>query len=160
MSKRANAIADRIEQGANALADFIEGLSEAEWQTIVPDEERSVGVLVHHVANFYPTEVELAQQLASGKPITGITSEILDGINAEHAEEHATVDKRETLQMLRENSKVAADQVRMFTDDDLDNAATISINANAPLTAQFFLEDHALRHSFHHLESIQNALGK
>ena len=36
MSKRANALAERIEQGAEALAGLAEGLSEAEWQRVVP----------------------------------------------------------------------------------------------------------------------------
>ncbi|HMR65702.1 MAG TPA: hypothetical protein PKE64_16970 [Anaerolineae bacterium] len=49
MSKRADAIAERIEQGGEALAAFTESLSEAEWQTVIPDEERTVAVLVHHV---------------------------------------------------------------------------------------------------------------
>jgi hypothetical protein len=41
-----------------------------------------------------------------------------------------------------------------------DRAATVSLNADATLTAQFFIEDHALRHSFHHLASIQAALNE
>ena len=32
--------------------------------------------------------------------------------------------------------------------------------ANAPLTTQFFIEDHALRHRFHHLANIEAALGR
>ena len=58
------------------------------------------------------------------------------------------------------NSKAAADAIRRFSDEELDRAAPISLNANAPLTAQFFVEDHALRHSFHHLASIRAALGR
>ena len=48
---RARALADRIEQGASALASFAEGLSDAEWNTMVPGDGRPVGVMVHHVAN-------------------------------------------------------------------------------------------------------------
>ena len=47
---------------------------------------------------------------------------------------------------------------RKFSDANLDSAASISLNADAPLTAQFFIEDHALRHSFLHLENIKKAL--
>ena len=54
----------------------------------------------------------------------------------------------------------AAGRVRKFTDEELDNAATISLNADAPLTAQYFIEDHALRHSFHHLANIREALNR
>jgi hypothetical protein len=158
MNERANALADRIEQGAEALGAFIESLSEAEWEMVIPGEERTAGVLVHHVASNYEIEIDLARLLASGEPITGVTWDVIDGMNAEHAEENAIVDKQEVLQMLRETGKAAADRVREFTDQELDSAALVSLNADAPLTAQFFIEDHALRHSFHHLVNIREAL--
>ena len=160
MNKRANALAERIEEGAEALATFAEGLSNAEWQKVVTDEQRPVSVLVHHVANMYPIEVELAQRLASGQPIVGVTWDAVDQMNAEHAQEHHAVSKEETLRLLRENSKAAADKVRELTDDELDYAATVSLNADAPLTTQFFIEDHALSHSFHHLASMRVALNR
>lgn len=160
MSKRANALAERIEQGAQALATLAESLSEAEWQTIVPNEGRTVGVLIHHVASVYPLEVELAQGLAAGKPIAGVTWDAVAHMNAGHAQEHAAAGKQETLELLRQNSKLAANAIRQFSDEELDSAAPVSLNADAPLTAQFFVEDHALRHSFHHLASIQAVLNR
>ena len=158
MGTRSDALAERIEQGASAMIAFADGLSEEQWQTIVPNEQRSVGVLIHHVASSYQVEVDLAGEIAAGNPIAGITMDALDHMNAQHAAEHQSVGKEETLQLLRENSKVAAERVRNFTDSQLDSAATISLNADAPLTAQFFIEDHALRHSFHHLASMMAAL--
>ena len=158
MNKRANLLAGRIEQGAESLASFCEGLSDAEWNTVVPNEERPVGVLVHHVAASYQIEVDLAGKLASGEPIADVTWDVIDGINADHAKEYARVEKNEVLHLLRVNAKVAADRVRAFSDKELDSAAGVSLNADAPLTAQFFIEDHALRHSFQHLASMRDAL--
>jgi hypothetical protein len=160
MSKRANALAARIEQGAAALAAFAENLSDAEWQTLVPGEDRTVGVLIHHVASVYPLEVDLARQLAEGTPIAGVTWDAVAQMNAQHAHDHATASKGETLERLKLNSRVAADRVRAFTDEELDRAATVSLNSDAPLTAQFFIEDHALRHSFHHLAAIKATLNR
>jgi hypothetical protein len=34
----------------------------------------------------------------------------------------------------------------------------VSLNADAPLTCQFMLEDHAVRHSHHHLARIKATL--
>jgi hypothetical protein len=34
----------------------------------------------------------------------------------------------------------------------------VSLNSDAPLTCQFFLEDHPVRHSYHHLAAIRRAL--
>jgi len=158
MSRRADALAGRVEQGANTLAAFAEGLSDAEWRAVVPPDGRTVGVMIHHVASVYPVEIELAGLIASGKAVSGVTWDTVAGLNAKHAHEHATVGKQETLELLRRNSDAAVKAILAFTDEELDTAAPVSINAGAPLTAQFLIEDHALRHSFHHLAKIKAAL--
>lgn len=160
MTTRAESLADRIEQGARALADFAETLTAAEWQIVVPDERRTVGVLIHHVASVYPGEVRLVETVAAGKAVSGATWDAVAGMNARHAEEHAGAGKDETLVLLRQNSKAASVRVREFTDAQLDTAASVSLNAAAPLTAQFLIEDHALRHSFHHLGGIRAMLNR
>ena len=160
MSLRAESLADRIEEGAQAMASLVEGLTDAEWKTVVPNDQRSVGLLVHHVATSFQVEVDLARGLASGNPIVGVTWEVIDQMNAKHAQDHASPDQKGTIEMLRQNSKMAADAVRKFTDEELDSAAKVSLNADAPLTTQFFIEDHALRHSFHHLANIKAALNQ
>ncbi len=68
--------------------------------------------------------------------------------------------KGEALELLRRNSSEAADAVRVFTDDELDQAAPFSLSCGAPMTAQFVIEDHALRHSWHHLARIRAAVGR
>ena len=92
MSKRTDALAERLELGALALANLAATLTDAEWQTPVPHDGRTIGVIVHHVAIVYPLEVR------------------------------------------------------------------VSLNSYAPLTCQFLLEDHAVRHSYHHLARIRAAL--
>jgi hypothetical protein len=157
-SARANALAERLEQGARALAALATDLTEAEWQTRIPGDGRTIGVIVHHVATMYPLEIQLAQALAAGNAIEGVTSDVVDAINAKHAKEHATVTKQEALDLLRRNSAAAAAAIRALSDEELERAAPISLNADAPLTSQFMLEDHAVRHSYHHLAKIRAAL--
>ena len=71
MGRRAELLADRIEEGAAGLAAFVEGLSAAEWRTPVSaTDRRSVGIIVHHVASVYPIEIDLARTVASGKAVT------------------------------------------------------------------------------------------
>lgn len=81
-------------------------------------------------------------------------------MNAGHATDNAAVTKAAAIDLLRKNSKAAADAVRGFTDEQLDNAAPFSLSFGAPVTAQFVLEDHAVRHSWHHLARINSALGR
>jgi hypothetical protein len=157
-TERANDLADRLVKGAGALANLASVLTIDEWNTRIPHDGRTVGVVVHHVASVYPIEIELAKTLAGGKPITGVTPEDIDKMNAEHAAKFNGVTKDETLDLLWRNSAAAAAAIRALSDEELDRAATVSLYANAPLTCQFVLEDHAVRHSYHHLGKIKKAL--
>ena len=158
MGQRSNALAERLEQGARALANFATSLTDEEWQLPIPHDGRKIGVVVHHVGRMYPLEIQLAQQAARGEPIVGVTWDAVAGINAAHAAEVDGVTKAEALDFLRQNSTAAARDIRALTDDQLDTAVPVSLNADAPLTCQFFLEDHAVRHSYHHLAVIKAAL--
>jgi len=81
-------------------------------------------------------------------------------MNAKHAREQVNASKTETLELLRNNSEAAAAAVRAFSDEELDRAAPFSLSFGAPVTAQFVIEDHALRHSWHHFARIRRALGR
>ena len=76
------------------------------------------------------------------------------------AQDQASATKATTLEQLRKNSHEAANAVRALTDDELDQAAPFSLSFGAPMTAQFVIEDHALRHSWHHLAKIRAPLGR
>jgi hypothetical protein len=157
-SQRARALADHLEQGASALATFASALSDVEWQTRVPKDGRKIGVIVHHVASVYPLEIQLAQTLAGGKPVTGVTMDDVDAMNAAHAKAHDAITREAALDLLRRNSAAAATAIRSLTDEELDRAAEASLYSDAPVTCQFMLEDHAVRHSYHHLARIQRTL--
>jgi hypothetical protein len=150
-----------IEEGAAGLADFVQGLSQAEWQMPVsPTDTRSVGVIVHHVASVYPMEIELARAIAGGNAVTEVTWDVVAGLNAGHAREQAGVTKAAAIELLIRNGREAARAVRGFTDEELDRAAPFGLSFGAPMTAQFVIEDHALRHSWHHLARIRKAVGR
>jgi DinB superfamily len=160
-SHRAQLLAERIQEGAAGLAAFAEGLSEAEWLTPVSaTDRRTVGVIVHHVASMYPIEIDVARAVASGKSVMDVSWGAVAEINAQHAREHGGAGKAATLELLRRNSLEAATVVRALTDEELDRAAPFSLSFGAPVTAQFVIEDHALRHSWHHLARIRAAVGR
>ena len=158
MTQRSHDLAIRLEAGAAALAQYAASLSDAEWHLKLPHDGRSVGVVVHHVARMYPLEIRLARTLAEGSAIEGVTWEDVHAVNAGHAIEFAGVDKATALATLLVASQAAAAAVRALTNGQLDRAAPVSLNADAPLTCQFFVEDHALRHSYHHLAAIRDAV--
>jgi len=141
------------------LVTFARDLSDAQWRTIVPRDGRTVGVIVHHVASMYPIEMGVVQKAVEGVPITDVTWELVAQINAGHAQEHATVSKQEALDLLVRNSQEASRGIRRLTDAELARAVPFSLSFGAPMTVQFIIEDHPLRHPWHHLARLQAALG-
>jgi hypothetical protein len=161
MSTRAEQLATRIEEGAAGLAAFAEQLSDAEWtMPTSATDRRTIGQIVNHVALVYPIEIDLAGAVAGGNAVTEVTWPVVANLNAGHATEYAKVTKAEALALLRKNSQQAADAVRGFSDEQLDRSAPFSLCYGAPVTAQFVIEDHALRHSWHHLSRIRAAVGR
>jgi len=157
-NRRSQALAEILERGASALAAFAGSLTDAQWQARIPHDGRKIGVVVHHVATMYPLEIQLAQQLASGKPIEGVTWDVVHEINAKHAADFDGVTRAAALDLLRRNSEAASAAIRALSDEQLDTTLPISLYGDAPLTCQFMLEDHAVRHSYHHLAKIRLAV--
>ena len=158
MGARAEALAQRIEQGAKTLAVYAQGLSDEEWTSAIPPDGRTAGVIIHHVASIYPIEIHLANEIAAGNAVTDVTWAVVADLNAKHAQDNARCRKQDTIDLLLKNSHEAAQAVRALSDAQLDSAAAFSLNAGAPLTAQFVIEDHALRHAWHHLAKIKAVL--
>jgi hypothetical protein len=154
-SQRARALAERLEEGARALAAFASTLTDDEWRRPHPKDGRRIGVIVHHVASVYPVEIGLAKTVAEGHPVIGVTPGTIDEMNAAHAAENESVTREATLDLLRRNSAAAAAAIRELTDEELDRAELVSLYSDAPLTCQFVLEDHAVRHSYHHLARLR-----
>ena len=96
----------------------------------------------------------------AGTPIVGVTWTTVHEMNAAHAVEHVAATRSETLELLAENSAAAVDAIRMLSDDELDRAVLVSLYGDAELTCQFMLEDHAVRHSYHHLARLRAAVGR
>jgi hypothetical protein len=159
MGRRSESLAARIEEGATALADFAKKLTDAQWKTVVPKDGRTVGVTVHHVASMYPIEMGVVSSVAGGKAVTDVTWDVVADINATHAKENANVSKQAALDLLAKNSKAAADDVRKLTDEQLDRVLPFSLSYGAPVTTQFVIEDHPMRHPWHHLFRVKKALG-
>ena len=159
MSKRSEVLAGRLEQGVRELTELARTLTDEQWKTKIPHDGRTVGVCVHHVGTMYPIEIDLAQKLAAGQAVEGVTWDAVHELNANHAREHASCTKEEAIDLVQRNSAAAAAAVRALSDEQLDSAAGLSLNSDGPRTCQFMLEDHAVGHAWHHLLKIRKALG-
>jgi len=159
MTTRAEALADRIEKGAVEFANFARHLSEAQWRAVVPHDGRSVGTIVHHVGFQYPIEMDVVRAATSGAPITEVTWEVVAKINADHAAANPAPSKAESIALIEQNGRRAAQEVRDLSDAQLATAVPFSLSYGAPVAGQFIVEDHPLRHPWHHLAKIRVALG-
>jgi hypothetical protein len=157
-ARRADALADRLEQGAKALADFAASLTDAQWRMRCLPDGRTVGVIVHHVGFVYPIEIDISRPLAKGEPLTGVTMDDVHAMNAKHAVDYAAVTKEQAIDLVRANSAAAAAAIRILSDEQLAQAAPASLYSDAPITCQFILEDHAVRHSYHHLARLRRTI--
>ena len=65
-------------------------------------------MVVHHVASVYPIEIQLAQTLAAGNAVTGVTWDVVHKMNHEHGDTNDGVTKEAALSLLASNSSAAA----------------------------------------------------
>jgi hypothetical protein len=159
MSFRANALAERLERGVFEMSKLATSLTNAEWvRQMSSTDRRSIGTIVHHIGNMLPLEVQLAQMIASGKAIEGVTYDEVDKTNATHAKDFPAPSKEDAIDFLCNNSMDAAAAIRAMSDEELDRATPNSLYGDAVLTCQFMLEDHAVRHVWHHLAKIRAAV--
>ena len=157
MSERAQALAEQFEQANNEAIAAVERCSDEQWRRHIESENRSVGVVMHHVAIAHPVIAEWVTAAARGQDV-GIERGRIDQFNAQHAREQATCTKAETLDLLRRNGEAAARVVRALDDAQLDNSATIIIG-RPPLTAQQVTERILIGHVRGHLATVQAAIG-
>jgi uncharacterized damage-inducible protein DinB len=69
VSERAQALAEQFEQANNEAIAAVEGCSDEQWRRHVESENRSVGVVMHHVAIAHPVIAEWLTAAARGQDV-------------------------------------------------------------------------------------------
>jgi hypothetical protein len=160
-SARGQALATRLDEATNTLIAQVEACSEAQWRASAPNEDRSVGTMVHHIAVQAPIVAGWGAQVGKGE-VPPVTMEIVHADNAEHAAAHASPDKAETLDLLRRNTAVAAGILRGLSDAQLDQTVPLPLFGGQPVSAQLIIEmvliGHIQGYPHSHLPNIQAAL--
>lgn len=162
ISARAAELASRLEQATATLLAAVEPCSEAQWQAECPNEGRTLGVMVHHIASAAPLVLGWAELVASGQALPPITLDHVHVANAEHAHAHAGCAKDATLALLRQSSAAAAARIRTFSDEQLDRSAPFAMFGGQPTSTQLVLEMILIGHiqgfPHSHLPNIQAGL--
>ena len=157
-SPQARELAAQYEQVTATLLTVAEACDDAQWHTRCANEERSVGVLVHHLASFAATAPELVGHVVAGDPPPPLTQEMVDHANARHAAMYAHVGQAETLDLVRTASATTAAYIRSLSAHDLAQRTHIPFAGPGTLSVDQLISFLLIGHTLGHLSSIQVAL--
>jgi DinB superfamily len=155
-SERAAALADEFAAANEAAIVLAESCSESQWRTVVPGEEWTVGVVLHHVAEGHAQGARWLLSMAAGDGVAD-TGDDIDRHNVTHAEQWSDVSVADTVALLRDNGHRTEALLRALTDEELDRTAPFG-----PAGGQLFLVEQlaavASGHPRGHLAHAQKAL--
>jgi len=158
MSARAETLAKQFEAKAAEMTGALEKLTDADWKKTTGGEKWTVGVAAHHVANSHEGIAGLLKTVASGKPMSPFTMDMLNEGNAKHAVQFANCTRDETLALHKKNAAAAAAAVRGLSDAELDRSATVLTGMPA-MTVQQMIEGILIHHIDDHFDSIRKTIG-
>ncbi len=147
---------------ANAeLIVFIEACSPEDWRTIVPDEQRTVGVLLHHIAYCYERLLALVQlkvegQAPLGKALPPNTHELAVKMNADHAQAQANCSPTEVIDFTRTEGSIVSTYISGLSDEQLDWTGHKRV-VKGEMSVQRVIEG-MIEHGKDHVQSIQATL--
>ena len=148
----------QVEEATATTTAVIEKCTDAQWQTAVAEEERPVGVVLHHIAYAYPFVVEWACNLAQGEGVPAISYDDVNALNHQHAEAQADVDPASTLALLKSNAQAAQAQIGQLSDADLQVSAPFPLIGGQPISVQQMVQWFLVNHAHNHVEVISKTL--
>jgi hypothetical protein len=158
MSTRARELAAAFERANETVIAAIESCSDEQLRTSCDGEGWPVVVTAHHIALSYQPIAGLVVSIANNQPLPPLTPEMLDEMNAKHAQECANVSREETVALLRREASAAIAAVRDLTDEQLRQTAVVVLAGGQTLSAEQVLELALVGHPTDHGQSIQTAL--
>jgi len=146
------ACAAEIDAARDRLIGFVDSCSEEQWRTAplaLDGDPRPVAVVVDHVADAYEYLAGWIRQIAAGEQVD-VDSDVVDALNADHADAAAAVTRAEVTGHLRRSGAAISDLVAGLSAADLAVA-----NGQIRLLAQI-----AARHADNHRSDLETALAR
>jgi hypothetical protein len=159
MGAKADGLAKQFEAKVQEATALIETLSDAEWKQVTTAEKWPVGVVAHHVATGHEGISGILKTVASGQPMPHFTLDMLHQMNAQHATEHASCTKGETLALHKKNAAAAATIVRGLGDADLAKSGKVFVDA-PPMNVESIVTAILINHIDDHFGSIRKTVGR
>lgn len=157
MSERAEKLATQFEQLNADVIKTIQGCSDGQWKATCKEEDWPVAVTAHHIAGGYEPITGLIKAMSAGAEFPPLSLEMIDGLNAQHAQQYANVSRDETIEALRNGGAAAVETVRSLTDDQLEKTAVVLAGEPA-LTTEQAIQNVLIDSAAQHLNSIRAAI--
>jgi uncharacterized damage-inducible protein DinB len=158
MGAKGEAFARQFEAKVEEATAFLETLSDADWKKTTAAEKWTVAVTAHHIARSYEAVTHIIKTIAAGQALPHFTPQMLDEMNAQHAEEFAGCTKAETIALHKKGAAVAAAAVRGLSDAEL--AKTGPVFTGLPsMSAEEMVKRALLDHVDEHFGSIRKTIG-
>ena len=160
MEQRVAGLADQFEAVHREVVTFCQALSSSDWETYVPNEERTVGVLIQHIAIGYGAEAGLIRAIVNGQPLPAIYAswDALNAMNARDAVALRSGTQAEALQLLDLHASETSQFLRTLTDDDLGKSQPLGIRDGELWTVERVIRTIVLGHPRWHMASIRSTL--
>jgi len=155
MGERGATLASQFDLVNREVIAAVERLSDDQWTRLVPGENWTVGVVVHHIAEGHKVITRWVQDLASRRPLQPALEEI-DDINARHASQSATCTKEETAELLARNGEATLRVVRELSDEQIAGSGPFR---GEQWTAADMIERVLIGHPQRHMDHVQSVLG-
>ena len=159
MGAKSEALTKQYEAKVQEATGVLEGLSDADWKKTTAAEKWTVGVVAHHVASGHEGISGIIKTVAGGQSIPTFTMDMLDGMNAKHAQEFANVGKAETVTLHKKNAATAAEMVRGLSDADLAKSGTV-LTGMPSMNVEQIVTNILINHIDDHFGSIRKTVGK
>jgi hypothetical protein len=157
MGAKGEAFARQLETKVEQATALLEGLTDADWKKTTAAEKWTVAVTAHHIASSYEPATRIIETIAAGGALAHFTREILDEMNARHAERFAGCTRAETIALHQEGAAAAAAAVRRLSDGELARAGTVFAGM-PPVSAEELVQRILLAHIDAHFGSIRKTI--
>ncbi len=151
-------LVEQLETAVNAVISFAEQCTAEQWQTDIPEEGGTVGMVTHHVAFGIAPVMGWAVAAATGGELPELTRDGLHAYNAQHAQKHASPDLAATIAALHEQKAAAIQKLHELNDEQLARPTTFALVGEQEISGQQMVEWFLINHCHNHLKSIKDAL--
>ena len=155
MGERSQALADRFEAAHKELLETVESIPDDKWSVTCQNDERSLGVMAHHIGSAIGYTFESARMAGTGQPVPPMSGEMIHAMNAKHAMEHANCSRAEALEVIRTNGEHVHKDLAAMPDEQLDRKLYFPLIGEDEVTVEKLIDALVIGHMKMHLPDIR-----